>query len=205
MDSSNGMTFQSSVPSSSGSSYDFFTSKNTLITILVVLLIFSLLGINLLGIIGQLAINIIKVVTPLITNILAFFGYTTGVVIDRSADLVGDTAKTGIGLVQGAVGEVGEIIQNTSSSRVNPELKQNIDNLLNVSPKGGPMYKEPQPSTSESPIQKPIKSNIDWCLVGEYQGKRGCIAITEYDKCLSGQVFPTQAMCLNPTRTNEMR
>ncbi len=201
MDNSNAVMIR---PSST-SFNDTISSKNTLIVILIILFIFSLLGINLLGLIGQFAINIIKIFMPVITNILAFFGYTTGVVIDRTSDVVGDTAKQGIGLVQGAVGEVGEIIQNTSAPRVNPELKQDIDNLLNVSPPPSKRTNEPQPSSTENPIQNPIKTNINWCLVGEYQGKRGCIAITDYDKCLSGQVFPSQAMCLNPTKTNEMR
>lgn len=190
------------IPNTS-STVESFSSKNTLIIVLLVLFVFSLLGINLLGLIGQFAINILKIFVPVVTNILAFFGYTTGVVIDRTSDVVGDTAKKGIGLMQGAVGEVGEIIQNTSAPRVNPELKHDIDNLLNVSPnQNGPS--EPKPSSTENPIQNPIKSNIQWCLVGEYQGKRGCIAISDYDKCLSGQVFPTQAACLNPTKTNEM-
>jgi hypothetical protein len=50
------------------------------------------------------------------------------------------------------------------------------------------------------PIQNPVSSaKKSWCLVGEYQGRRGCIEITDQDKCISGQVFPEQKMCLNPT------
>ena len=61
---------------------------------------------------------------------------------------------------------------------------------------------QPEPDTSVDPIQKPITSNkINWCLVGEYQGKRGCIEVDDTSKCMSGQVFPTQATCLNPTRS----
>ena len=60
---------------------------------------------------------------------------------------------------------------------------------------------EPSPDTTKNPIQNPISSKKGWCLVGEYQGKRGCIEIGEYDKCLSGQVFPEEKLCLNPTFT----
>jgi hypothetical protein len=53
-----------------------------------------------------------------------------------------------------------------------------------------------------NPIKNPITAGKQgWCLVGEYQGKRGCIEVSEHDRCLSGQVFPNQKMCLNPTLT----
>jgi hypothetical protein len=58
---------------------------------------------------------------------------------------------------------------------------------------------EPEPDTTTNPIQKPIasgKSNL--CLVGEYQGRRGCVEIGENEKCMSGQIFPSQYTCLNP-------
>ena len=63
----------------------------------------------------------------------------------------------------------------------------------------------PMPSASENPIQKPISANkTNWCLIGEYQQKRGCIEIKDHDKCMSGQVFPTQKMCLNPNLTSNV-
>ena len=59
---------------------------------------------------------------------------------------------------------------------------------------------EPSPDVSENTIQKSLNSNkTKWCLAGEYQNKRGCINLSESDKCMSGQVFPTEEMCLNPT------
>jgi len=42
---------------------------------------------------------------------------------------------------------------------------------------------------------------MNWCLVGEFNKKRGCVPVADETKCLSGQVFPNQAMCLNPTLT----
>ena len=43
----------------------------------------------------------------------------------------------------------------------------------------------------------PSSKKAGWCLVGEYQGRRGCIEISDYDKCLSGKVFPNQGACMN--------
>jgi hypothetical protein len=61
-----------------------------------------------------------------------------------------------------------------------------------------PAPKSPSPDSPENPIQKPITANkTNWCLVGEYQQKRGCIEINDGDKCISGQLFPNKQMCLS--------
>jgi hypothetical protein len=97
---------------------------------------------------------------------------------------------------------------------VNPDAVSGLDSALNTngssagSSLGGSAgtttttgtYKEPAPSTTENPVQKPITSGkTGWCLVGEYEGKNGCVAVGEQDRCLSGQIFPSQVSCMNPS------
>lgn len=187
----------------SSNSNDTFSNKNTIIILLVFLLILSFLGINLLNIFGDFIQRISNIFGPVFVNFLSLFGYTTGTVINKTADLVGDAGKTGIDIAEGTAQSVGGLFLKASQSLSNqpqpepqPELKK--EEKKESKP-------EPQPDTSKNPIQKPISSiKARWCLVGEYEGRRGCIEITEHDKCLSGQVFPTQQMCLNPTYTSNM-
>ena len=37
-----------------------------------------------------------------------------------------------------------------------------------------------------------------WCYVGQEQGFRSCIEVGEFDKCMSGNIFPSQEICVNP-------
>ena len=37
-----------------------------------------------------------------------------------------------------------------------------------------------------------------YCYIGEDQGFRSCIEVGEGDVCMSGDIFPTQAVCINP-------
>ena len=37
-----------------------------------------------------------------------------------------------------------------------------------------------------------------YCYIGEDRGFRSCIEVTESDTCMSGDIFPTQAICINP-------
>lgn len=51
-------------------------------------------------------------------------------------------------------------------------------------------------STSQSTN---IKSKPGWCYIGEDRGFRVCSNIGVNDECMSGQIFPTQDICINPS------
>jgi hypothetical protein len=178
------------------SNSSIFSNKNYIIIFLLILLTLTFLGINILNIFGNFFQTLVNIFGPLITQILSVFGYTAGTIIDKSADIVTDTAKTGIDIAGGTVSSVGEILKDASRPNVDAKAKQQLDQSINIS---APSKREPAPDSTTNPIQKPISSGkAGWCLVGEYEGRRGCIQVTDSDKCLSGQVFPEQSMCLNP-------
>ena len=202
-------TIENSLPKTTiNNTNDMFSNKNTIIMLLIFLLILSFLGINLLNISGDIIQRISNIFGPVFVNFLSLFGYTTGTVINKTADVVADASKTGIDIAEGTAQSVGGLFLKASQNLSNqpsletpepePESKQPPKPKSESKP-------EPEPDTTKNPIQKPISSiKARWCLVGEYEGRRGCIAINEHDKCLSGQVFPTQQMCLNPTYTSNM-
>jgi hypothetical protein len=42
------------------------------------------------------------------------------------------------------------------------------------------------------------RSKRKYCYVGNLGGKRSCAEIHESDKCISGDIFPTEEICINP-------
>jgi len=123
-----------------------------------------------------------------ISNVL----FASGWFIGKTSDLVSDGAETSINIANGAVHNGSELLMKASKKTGNVMPHSVGANTED--------HKEPAPDTSTNPIQKPISSGkSNWCLVGEYQGKRGCIEVSDSDKCMSGQVFPSQYACLNPT------
>ena len=190
---------------------NMFSGKNMVIVVLTVLLVLSFLGINLLASMGNLLQTISNVFGPLFTQILSVFGYTAGTVIDKSTDVVTDVAKSGIDLAGDTIQSAAELLKAASRGHVAADAVNQLDNsfkygnssnLDNVINNSKPGLNQPVPDASVDPIQKPITAGkVNWCLVGEYQGKRGCIEVDDDSKCMSGQVFPSQNMCLNPTRS----
>lgn len=43
-----------------------------------------------------------------------------------------------------------------------------------------------------------LKAKAGWCLIGEEKGARNCIEVGQNDQCMSGDIFPTHAVCVNP-------
>jgi hypothetical protein len=56
-----------------------------------------------------------------------------------------------------------------------------------------------QPDDSLSRIQASSGSGkAGWCFIGEDRGFRTCSEIGENDKCMSGDIFPSNEICMNP-------
>ena len=163
-------------------------NKNYMIIILSVLLILSLLGVNLLVIIGNTVEVILDIFKPLIYQILAIFGYTAGTVINKTADITSDVARAGVDIAEGTVQSVGNLLKDASKNAVNTQTKKELDIVIS----------EPKADTTESPIQQGATMKSSWCLIGEQNGRRGCVEVNDASKCMSGQLFPTAEMCLNP-------
>lgn len=174
--------------------------NNQLVIIsLLIILGLSFLGINIFIVIGNLLESLLKIVGPMITQILSIFGYTTGTALNKGADVAADVAKTGVDIAEGSLQSVGNVLRDASRDNVNPDAVSGLDGALNSSTASS-TYVEPSPSASANPVQRPITSGkTGWCLVGEYEGTRGCVAVGDQDRCMSGQIFPSQVACMNPS------
>ena len=169
------------------------TPQNIIIVILSILLIFSFLGINILDILSNIIKLIIKIFSPLVTELLSILGYTSGSIINKTADVAADVGKGAIDIGEGAIQGVGDLLIKASRKGVDSEAANQLDSVLSIDDKNANnLVDDP-----EDPIQKPISSSkAGWCLVGEFDNRRSCIQVNEYDKCMSGQIFPNREQCL---------
>jgi len=169
------------------------TPQNIIIMVLSILLVLSFLGINLLDILSNIIKLIIRIFSPLVTELLSILGYTTGSILNKSADVASDVGKTAIDVGEGAIQSVGDLLIKASKKGVDPDAQNQLDSVLSVDDQPNNALMD----SAESPIQKPISSNkAGWCLVGEFDNRRSCIQVNEYDKCMSGQIFPNREQCL---------
>jgi len=82
-----------------------------------------------------------------------------------------------------------------------PDISQNntLNRALNTSVQqssiGNMNY---QADDSLSAIQSG-GSKGGWCLIGEDRGFRSCAQVENADQCMSGDIFPTNEICVNPS------
>jgi len=85
-------------------------------------------------------------------------------------------------LIQDTTGKM-----NYTNTNTNPISNQNV-NTFNYTA-----------DDSMSNIQKSKSgSKSGWCFIGEDRGFRSCIQVNENEKCMSGDIFPSQEICINP-------
>lgn len=187
-----------------------WTWQNMAILILIVLLLFSFLGINLLTVFGNVFQQFANLVIPFIERVLNILGFTLGSFANISADVIEDVGKSSLTILNDGVHDITDVMMNGIPPRQNetpdhthpapaPVQTDHLDKDLSKGPTVD-VSNAAIPSSSSSPMQTSIAatSKSSWCLTGEYKERRGCIEIGENDRCMSGQVFPTQALCLNP-------
>lgn len=177
-----------------------FSNKNGIIIFLLILVILSFLGINMLIISGNVLEELSKIFGPTVKHVASMLGYSTGELVETTADVGADAAKLGIDIAEGSAQSVAKLLKNASESGLSEAQRKNLK-LSISSPKQNRDDKTPEPSQSADSIHRSISSKKGgWCFIGEDAGSRGCVSIDEHDKCMSGQIFPSKESCVQDER-----
>jgi len=151
----------------------------------LVVIILALLGFNLFSHLGNLTDNIKDFISP-ITNII---GNKTGKALETTTLTTAQGIK-GIGNVTGNIIESGLDVVKHDLDGAKNDTTQISDPLI--------VDEEPEPDTTDSVIQTTPKTGTGYCYVGEDRGIRSCVKINKNHKCMSGDIFPTREICINP-------
>ena len=200
-ESSNSLS-TNSVPNNSSTLDNFtslFSDKNFIIIILLILVALSLIGINLLALSGAIVSDITEPLIPFFRDLLSMIGFTSGQIIKGSADLIANTADVGIDIAKGTTHSIGDLLINANKPGIDYSKQVSLTDVIGIS--NIQNASKPKPIDSSSPTITPIgtqKPKAGWCYVGNFLESRGCIEMTEHDKCMSGQIFANKAECLKP-------
>ena len=191
----------SSITSSSASSSflpDFLAFSWT--TWLIIILVLAFLGINVFLYLAkgtQLASDIF---TPILAKIAALFGSTAKQTVNVSAEGTQELVDVSAGTATAGLSELHNITDGTPGNAVQPP-DINIQNSLNRSLNTSTEQKQQEngedyiADDSNSPIQQ---GKMGWCFIGEDRGFRSCEQVGVNDQCMSGDIFPTKDVCINP-------
>jgi hypothetical protein len=211
-----GTNSSSSLDSSSSSSY----TTSLLVRGVLIVLLLSLIGFNVFTYLDDITAWFGDTFGAPFRAVARYLGYaatdTAQTTVDVAAqgtksavDIAAGAASSGIGVLQQTIGQrqgsdQQQQGQTMDQSQQQPQQGQNMDQSEMSSNAGlqralsHAKKESPQPDDATSRTQRQHTGKSGYCYIGEDRGFRSCIKVGEEDTCMSGDIFPTQAICINP-------
>jgi hypothetical protein len=182
-------------------------------TWLIIILILALLGINVFAYLAKGTEETASLFQKIFGPILAYFGYTTLETTKQTVENTSVGTKAGVDIVTDATISAIDTIEDNTIPPQGKMAKSSLPVQEKIQHAGADIDKWQQdslakaldnakqehdvkPDDSRSSIQTTGKSG--WCYIGEEQGVRICSQVGVNDVCMSQDVFPNQAICMNP-------
>jgi hypothetical protein len=198
---------QSSVSSENDTGF-FESLKNiNLTTWLLIILILAFLGFNIFVYLAKGTQSITNIFGPLFQKIFGTAVAITGQTVDVAAE-GGKTVVTGTAnALNAGLSAVQDITPNTANSSIQSQpvqgtttkSTQNVasDNTLNKALNSSqPVEQSQDQDYTAQEASSSLKAG--WCFIGEDRGHRTCGQVGVNDQCMSGDIFPSQELCINP-------
>jgi len=198
---------------SSSSSEGMFSSWWVWIFIILLL---AYLGFNIFNYLAKGAQTTNDVLSPFWAYIMSFFNYGPTITPPEHTDVdADDTHQQDSNDKEGGSKDIGKkpiSAENAkpnpaSLSKINPESTSNPnahDNAQNTALNRALNISKQQELTKQDYVANDSydstqQGKAGWCYIGSEQGYRSCSQVGEADTCMSGNIFPTQDVCVNPS------
>ena len=195
------------------------STTSFLVRALLIVLLLALIGFNVFAYLDDITEWLSETFGAPFRAVARFLGYASADVARTTVDVTARGTKSAVDVAAGAATSGIDVLQQTIGQRNDqrndegndqrndqrndegndqkgqgrPEMSSNaaLQRALSHA-KNQP----PQPDDATSRTQRTGKSG--YCYIGEDRGFRSCIQVGENDTCMSGDIFPTHAICVNP-------
>ncbi len=117
----------------------------------------------------------------------------TGNITKNITNTAASGAKLGVDLTAGTINRGANIVNDTIDYS-----ESKLSNKMHSSP-GSRRPKRPSPDDGIGSSIQHKNSKGGWCYVGSDRSFRSCIKVKDSDTCMSGNIFPTKEICINPS------
>ena len=179
-----------------------------------IILLLAFLGFNIFNYLAKGTQETNDVLSPFWTYIMSFFNYGPSIAQPDDNAVDGededDTGKDDTGKQDGGrkpisaenakpnTAPVSKMSPDSALNQNAPDNAQNtaLNRALNIS-KQQELSK--QDYVANDSYDSTQQGKAGWCYIGSEQGYRSCSQVGEADTCMSGNIFPTQDICVNPS------
>jgi hypothetical protein len=183
---------------------------------LFIILLLAFLGFNIFNYLAKGTQETNDVLSPFWTYIMSFFNYgptitptqsdednadgddKTGKDTDDNSQQDGGKKPISAENAKPNPASVSKMNPDSAHSQNAPDNAQNtaLNRALNIS-KQQELSK--QDYVANDSYDSTQQGKAGWCYIGSEQGYRSCSQVGEADTCMSGNIFPTQDVCVNPS------
>jgi hypothetical protein len=183
--------------------------SSTILNIIAIVVILALLGINIFYYLGDAADFTSTIVDP----IYKLFGYETSSTVKQTVKTSAKGANVAVDSTAKATKQsidyVEDIFDDTipSNNTTMAQSKQNTNNTTVAQDKlnNRPVVNSNVTASNEDDNTLLINSvtpkssgSVGYCYIGEDRGHRSCADISDENLCMSGEIFPSRDLCVNP-------
>ena len=200
---------------SSMSSFFDWIKDISITTWILIILIFTFLGFNIFVYLAKGTQDVNDLFAPLVKKLTSIFGGVTEQVVDVSAEGAKAVVGTSADIVTTGLTDIQNITpgnpsqQNSKTTTKGQDIKTTFPqgdvaqaNTVNKAINSSTAQKQQvngedyQADEASSSIQNGAPK-AGWCYIGEDRGFRSCAEVGVNDTCMSGDIFPTQQICVN--------
>ena len=176
----------------------------------LVLLLLALIGFNVFTYLDDITAWFSETFGAPFRSVAQFLGYAAIDTAQTTVDVTAQGTKSAVDIAAGAATSGIDVLQQTIDQKDQDQPDQKSQDQPDQKGQGQAQSSNaglqralshakkqpPQPDDATSRTQRTGKSG--YCYIGEDRGFRSCIKVGEEDTCMSGDIFPTHAICINP-------
>lgn len=179
-------------------------------TIIIVILVLALLGLNIFTYLAKGTEEITSLIDSIFGPILKFFGYATLQTTKQVIETTAEGTKAGINIVAGAtVSGINKIEQVATGKQAESSMQGGSATDISIdgwqeNPLDKALHNAKQEYANQQVMPDEANSNIQYsgkagyCYIGENNGVRTCAKVGVNDTCMSGDIYPSNEICVNP-------
>lgn len=187
---------------------------SSIFKVFALMVILALLGINVFYYLGDATEYTAYVMDP----VYQFLGYETSGAVKQTVKTSAKGSKTVVDATAGVLNTSIEFVENVVDDTL-PQSGTTMDRSKPVAPRQAPgdisRYKLNERPTvggggvkaanedvdnvlTIDSVSTKASSSVGYCYIGEDRGHRSCAEVSDTNLCMSGEIFPTHDVCINP-------
>ena len=189
----------------SSSSSDSSSTASLVVRGTLIVLLLALIGFNVFTYLDDITAWLSETFGAPFRSVARFLGYAAIDTAQSTVDVTAKGTKGAVDIAAGAATSGIDVLQQTIDQKGNQDRVQDQTQAQtqDMSSNAGlqralshAKKQPPQPDDATSRTQRAGKAG--YCYIGEDRGFRSCVKVGEEDTCMSGDIFPTHAICVNP-------